>query len=89
MTKQIIAEFIPQIWVNDYAIKADPLGETKFDVTAAILEMDKYTALDLVDDTYETDELRYSTNAPEWVQEWSGPFYIRVETEIARYFDEN
>ena len=43
MTKQIIAEFVPQVWVNDYAIEADPLGETKFDVTAAILEMGKYT----------------------------------------------
>ncbi len=89
MTKQIIAEFVPQVWVNDYAIEADPLGETKFGVTAAILEMGKYTAIGLVDDTYKTDELRYSTNAPEWVREWSGPFYIRVEVEIARYFDGN
>jgi hypothetical protein len=82
--KRIIAEFVPQAWVNDYTITVDAEGETKFDVTNRILEMGREAALALRDDTYETDNLR--DLAPTWAQDWGGPFYVRVEMAIEEYF---
>ena len=67
-------EFTAQAWLNDYAISVDPQGDTVWldDVPPG-----------LEDDSYESDELRFSDAAPEWVKDWSGPFYIEVE-----YIDE-
>lgn len=64
--------FVPQAWVNDYAMEVDPLGETVFEVSAE-------DAKGLEDDTYESDDLRFHANAPEWIKEWSGPFYIQID----------
>lgn len=92
-TKRITAEFVPQAWVNDNAIIVDPKGETTWDVTDEILRIEKekgalYVA-SLQDDQYETDEFRYSANAPQWVKDWCGPFYIRVEQAIQDYYEED
>lgn len=88
MTKRIIARFHPQAWVNDYAVPVDPEGEVEFDVTDAILAMNRDKALALEDDTYDTDDLQYSAHAPEWIKEWSGPFYVEVAGAIESYFEE-
>jgi hypothetical protein len=40
------------------------------------------------DDQRESDHLRLSPNAPQWVQQWSGPFWVEVETAIAAYWEE-
>lgn len=67
-------EFVPQAWMNDYAIEVDPEGETEW-----VVEADEITnPYMLVDDQYESDELRFSRNAPDWVQDWSGPFCVRI-----------
>lgn len=69
--------FHPQAWVNDWAIGVDPQGETEWEVGEI--------SDDLEDDTYETDELRFHENAPQWVQDWAGPFYIEIlrdETQV-------
>jgi hypothetical protein len=83
----IIARFHPQAWVNDYAIDADPEGEVTWDVTSEVLAMPEDTRNRLQDDQYETDNLRFSTNAPKWIQDWSGPFYVEVEESIRQHFD--
>jgi hypothetical protein len=64
------AIFTPQAWVNDYSIQVDPEGPTEWEVE------DEH--LGLQPDTYESDELRDHPNAPAWVRDWSGPFYISV-----------
>jgi hypothetical protein len=64
------ATFHPQAWINDYAIDVDAEGETTWMVDDS--------ALALTADSYESDELRFADNAPQWVKDWSGPFYVSV-----------
>lgn len=84
--KRIIATFVPQVWVNDHAVTCDPLGETRFDVTDAILALGQTDALQLRDDDIRTDNLAQLPNAPDWIKNWPGPFYVAVEAAIAAYF---
>lgn len=86
--KRIMAEFVPQAWLNDHAIAVDPSGDTMFDVTEEILKLGREVALQLRDDTDATDFLRQSPNAPQWAKDWSGPFLVNVEQAIADYFGE-
>ena len=67
------AIFHPQAWQNDYAIEVDPEGEIAFSVGEVSETIE--------DDTYESDELRSHPNAPEWVKDWTGPFYIEIVRE--------
>ncbi len=83
--KRIIARFQPQAWANDNALDVDPEGPTEWDVTDSILEMGKRKALALDDDDG-TDILRELLSAPEWVRNWSGPFYVIVADSIAEYY---
>lgn len=62
--------FHPQAWVNDYAIEVDPQGETDFEVGDV--------PDDVEDDTHASDALRTHDNAPEWVRDWTGPFWVEV-----------
>jgi len=88
MSKRIVATFHPQAWVNDYAIEVDPEGETRWDVTDGIVAMGLLKALEIRDDCYTSDDLRFSDNAPDWVRNWTGPFYVAVEDSIMSYFEE-
>jgi hypothetical protein len=83
---RIIAEFVPQAWINGYAVGVDTEGPVKFDVTDAVLMLGRVAALALRDDDYDTDNLRFSSNAPNWVRDWSGPFYVRVAEAIQDYY---
>lgn len=83
---QIFATFVPQVWINDHAVTIDPPGETDIDVTAAVLAMTRAEALDLRDDTDQTDALLDLDTAPAWIRDWTGPFYLAVEAAIARHF---
>lgn len=87
-TKRIMAEFVPQAWLNDHAIAVDPAGDTMFDVTDDILKLGRERALQLRDDQHETDHLRHAATAPQWVKDWSGPFVVNVEKAIESYFTE-
>jgi hypothetical protein len=80
------ATFHPQAWVNDYAIAVDPEGETEWEVTEeeisqAMTEFDSTREEVMVADEYQSDDFRYSKNAPEWVRNWSGPFYVSFDEE--------
>ena len=65
----VTVTFHPQAWVNDNAIEADPEGPTQWLVPES-------RVAGLEPDTYPSDELRYDDEAPQWVKDWSGPFYI-------------
>jgi len=62
--------FHPQAWINDYAAETDAEGDTTFDVGDV--------ADDLVDDSYESDRLSDHENAPRWIRDWGGPFWIEI-----------
>lgn len=87
--RRIIAAFIPQSWIDDYAVAIDPQGPATFDVTAEIVAMGRDAALKLRDDTDPTDALRHAATCPQWIKDWNGPFIIEVEQAIEAYFDED
>lgn len=67
------AIFHPQAWQNDYAVPVDPEGPTEFDVGDV--------PDDMADNSNESDALSQHPNAPAWVKNWPGPFYIEIERE--------
>ena len=67
------AIFHPQAWLNDYAIEVDALGPTTWEVGDVPDDME--------DDSYPSDDLRFHANAPAWVQDWSGPFWVEIIRE--------
>jgi hypothetical protein len=86
--KRITATFIPQAWINDYAVVVDPVGDTQFDVTECVIALGKTRALALQDDQHDSDTLREAPSAPQWIKDWSGPFAIAVQDSIAAYYAE-
>ncbi len=84
---RILATFRPQAWINDYATTVDPEGETTWDVTEEVLALSRDAALAIRDDQDESDEFRFSKNAPAWVRDWGGPFVVEVEDAIRQYYD--
>ncbi len=70
--KHVRLRFQPQAWVDDYAIPVDPEGETEWTVDISKIAFDFY------EDHYSRDHLRYEGNAPEWVQQWEGPFEVEA-----------
>lgn len=65
-----IARFHPQAWINDYATEVDAEGSTEWEVGVV--------PDDMLDDGYDSDDLRSHANAPSWAKDWSGPFYIEI-----------
>lgn len=53
---------------------SDPAGDTEFEVPDEDAE-------GLVSNTNESDELRTHANAPNWVKEHSGPFWVEILEE--------
>lgn len=78
----IECRFTPQAWVRDQAMEVDPEGATTWFMTMHEVEdlCGASSLDDLEDDTHDTDALRGSIHAPQWVKDWSGPFYVSVDT---------
>lgn len=80
------ARFVPQAWVNDYAVDVDPEGDTEWDCTEAVREylnphggLRKTFRLMTGGEYLDNDDILHSDPAaPEWVREWRGPFSIYV-----------
>lgn len=70
--------FEPQIWFRDNTITVDPTGPTTWEME--MLEVVELTGIEdmnqMDEDPYSRDNLRHSKNAPDWVQNWFGPFEI-------------
>lgn len=71
-------KFHPQKWVNDYAVAADPRGETEWQPSPEHIRYMTQTHGEQAfkADSYESDEWRYDPAAPQWVKDWDGPFYL-------------
>ena len=74
--KMVRVRFVPQVWINDYAVTADPQGPETFLIPA---EDAKNGRRWLKDHAYESDSLRTHPNAPAWIKNWPGPFEIELE----------
>ena len=83
MARRIMAKFVPQAWINDYAVDVDD-GAVEFDCTDQIVQMGKEAALQIRDDQYESDDLIPS----EILDRHSGPFRVDVQAAIQAYFAE-
>lgn len=68
----ITVTFIPQAWIRDYAYNVDIDGPNTWEVPVEMVE-------GIRPDSHESDNLRHHENAPKWVKDWSGPFYITWE----------
>lgn len=62
--------FIPQAWIDDYAVRVDAEGER-------IWEVDVEAKPEW--HSHESDALREAWGAPAWVKEWAGPFEVEFE----------
>lgn len=79
---RFFAEFNPQAWFNDYAISVDPMGDTVWDVTRFMsMVKPELRAACCVTDSHESDVFKDDPAAPQWIREWSGPFYITLSVE--------
>ncbi len=78
---RIIATFVPQAWINDYAVEIDD-GRVEFDCTEEVLAMGKEKAMKIRDDQYESDHL-----VPDKILDsHSGPFVVEVAEAIQEYY---
>ena len=86
-TKKRIIEitFVPQAWINDYAVDVDTEGPDTWDVTTYVTAMSRKKALALRDNRENSDPM-VRFNAPRWVRNWRGPYRFEVENSIAEYF---
>lgn len=69
---KIRCTFRPQAWINDYACDVDVPEGTDRTWEMEVEELPP-------PHSYESDELRWSPNAPDWVVDHSGPFEVEFE----------
>lgn len=72
MSGTVKLRFVPQAWVNDYAIEVDPEGPTEWEVPAGLVDFD------FDRDHWRRDALKNHHNAPDWVRGWQGPFEVEL-----------
>jgi len=82
---RIIALFTPQAWMRNVATDVDPEGPVEIDVTDHILSLPRETAFALKDHSEAMDDLRDIPSAPQWIQNWHGPFEIHAEDSIQEF----
>lgn len=76
---EVVLEFTGQAWINERARDVDG-KETTYTVPLSALRRRGEWALDETPFRhFVSDSLHTHENAPEWVQEWSGPFELQVK----------
>jgi hypothetical protein len=73
----VLVRFTAQAWIDDYAVTVDPQGPTTFRVPIADAQGADGRWLESHSD--QSDVLRTHRSAPQWVQDWTGPFEIELE----------
>lgn len=75
-TDIIRVRFIPQVWARDEALEVDPEGDSTWEPTDLLGDLAYYKDFE--------DAFRYERwfeddpACPDWIKDWSGPFFIRV-----------
>ena len=79
----VILHFVPEAWVNDYAIVVDPGGECAWTV-ARKLFLKKFSSEDDWNECHQVrDDMRFEGTAPAWVRAWTGPFEVELADDPA------
>lgn len=77
--REALVTFYPQVWIgpagDTLAAPADAHDPAHYLVPLSDAMRDGRV---VEDDAHESDYLKDHDNAPEWVREWSGPFYVTV-----------
>lgn len=69
------ARFVPQAWINNHAVDVDAQGATEWQLSDEDAEIAIPEACHVCSDL---DYLQDHENAPAWVRNWHGPFYIEL-----------
>lgn len=83
------AFFEPQVWLKDNALAVDPQGPQSWDCTRMMQSLedwrgdgseDWHLRLAMGDEILDSDDdFKRDEDAPEWVQQWPGPFSIWIK----------
>lgn len=77
---EAILEFTGEAWINGVAMDVDNKEET-FTVPLTDLRLNGSWALDGSTSRHHVaDQLHRHENAPDWIQEWNGPFELQVKS---------
>lgn len=84
---QIVVTFNPQEWadgpyhLDDGADKQLTPAENRYSVTFEVPWEDGTDEEGTVfpDESYDANQLQSHSAAPEWVQNWDGPYYVQTE----------
>lgn len=68
--------FYPQEWIRDTAAPAEDHEPVSFTIPEEEAVVDGVLP---ADDSAESDILHEHEDAPDWVQEWDGPFYVTTK----------
>lgn len=78
-------DFLAQIWDGDHAIAVehddDPSWKMTIDEALKLTRKSKFE--DIEEGSLDTDALRQSIHAPDWVKDWDGPFEVEMELQEA------
>jgi hypothetical protein len=71
--------FIGEAWINGNAKKVDN-GKCTFSVPVSHMKANEEWAIESTCTSYHVSDILHThDNAPEWVQNWYGPFTIKLE----------
>ncbi|PJG47228.1 hypothetical protein CAF53_02460 [Sphingobium sp. LB126] len=76
--RTVTLEFLPQSWVNDYAVALDIDHPNRWTIPLSLLLERFPTEQDWRDHDEDRDQMRYEGASPTWIRDWSGPFEIDV-----------
>jgi hypothetical protein len=80
---RVIAHYVPQAWVDDYAVEVDD-GHRYYDITEVVMEIGREASLQIRDDRNESDNL-----IPHELQDHhTGPYRVEVEVQISEFWEE-
>lgn len=77
------AEFFPQRWSrrgdDQVCVPVPPLGTYRWDCTEFVNKLPiEQRMRALLGDSYECDNIRNDSQAPEWIRTWDGPFEVKI-----------
>lgn len=80
---KLIATFTAQAWWNDYVREVCAQGATSWDVTEYLRAMDRDERIAACQsDTPKSDALREADEVPQWIRDWTGPFFVTVRAQV-------
>ena len=81
--KIVTLTFVPEAWVNDYAVVVDPEGRCEWPVLRKLF-LEKFSTENEWNERHQDrDDMRFEGAAPAWVRSWAGPFEVELVDDPA------